>query len=123
MSTYNFTINQGDDWSIKLVIKDSNGLAIDLTGYTFQGQMREKYDASTIIASFTATLANQITNPGEVTLSLTNVQTSAIPTLPATAKDKRPLTEYIYDVEQTDVSLKKTRILEGFIKVSPEVTR
>lgn len=123
MTTYNFTINQGSDWSLKLLVKDSFGLPVNLTGHFFQGQIREKYDSADSVADFSFVIANQVTNPGEIDVFLTNAQTAAIPTLPATVKNKRPAIDYIYDIEQTDGSLQKTRILEGIIRVVPSVIR
>jgi hypothetical protein len=53
---------------------------------------------------------------------MSNVVTAAITCTPATNSNRRPLTEFIYDIEQT-VSGVKTRILEGIVTVSPNVTR
>lgn len=116
------TINQGEDFELQIIIKDSNGTPINLTGNTYAGQIRSKYDSSTIIATFTITLGNQTTDPGLVYIRLSNTDTAAIVCDPATAKDPRPLTQFIYDIEETKAG-KITRILEGIVSVSPNVTR
>lgn len=121
-SKYNFTLKQGTDFSIKLTYKDSGGALIDLTGNTFEGQIRKTASDPTIIKSFTFNVLNQVTNKGEVTMSLTNTETSGIFTNPSSAPE-RVTTKYAYDVERTDSFGKKSRDLEGVVEVSPEVTK
>jgi hypothetical protein len=120
--TYNFTLNQGDDFDFTITIK-ANNEPIDLSNYSFAGQIREKYDSNEIVASFVCTKANQTTSKGVITFSLTNQQTSAIPCLPSSKANRRPVSEFIYDIEQTDADDKISRILEGVVLVSPGVTR
>lgn len=120
---YNIVMNQGEDFELQLNIKDSSGVLVNLTGYTYAGQIREKYDSSSIVASFTYTLANQTTNPGVVFIRISHTNTSLIPCLPATPSNRRPITEFIYDLEETKPDSTVTRILEGVVSVSPEVTK
>lgn len=42
----NVTIDQGSDWFITFIYKDSNGDPIDLSGYNANLQLRTSYDAS-----------------------------------------------------------------------------
>lgn len=121
-ASYNMTVNQGEDFDLQIIIKDETGTPINLTGSTYAGQIRDKYDSSSIAASFSFTLGNQITDPGLLNVTMANTVTAAIPCKPATATDKRPITEFIYDIEQTKAGL-ITRILEGIVAVSPNVTR
>ena len=57
----NLGLKQGEDFQRTLTIKDENGIVINLTGYTFTGQVRASY-SSDLFLSFTFTLANQTTN-------------------------------------------------------------
>jgi hypothetical protein len=104
----NIYIDQGTTFSLSLMVNDQNGDPKDLTDYTAAAQMRKSYYTNTSI-SFTA----EITLPedGEVTISLTAVQTSAI-------KAGR----YVYDIEITGDG-ETLRVLEGIVVINPEVTK
>jgi hypothetical protein len=107
------TIDQGTTYSLSITVSDANANPLDLTGYTLRAQMRKSYGATSYTA-FTVTAAADPTT-GELTISLTAVQTSAL-------KAGR----YVYDIEivspVVDGSV-VTRVLEGIITVTPEVTR
>jgi hypothetical protein len=107
--TYNFTIEQGTTFSRVLTLQE-NGSAMNLTGYSVASQMRSTHDSSTVVATFSGSVTNA--SSGQITLSLTNSQTSAIEEA-----------IYVYDVEITSGAGAVTRILEGTITVTPEVTR
>ncbi|HAB99248.1 MAG TPA: hypothetical protein DCE71_05450 [Parachlamydiales bacterium] len=102
--------------------KDENKIPLDLTGSTFAGKVRKLYDSPTAVATFTFVILDQVTNRGQVQMSLTPSETTASPCDPATIKTPRPITEYIYDVERTKPSTEKDRVLQGQVSVSPEVT-
>ena len=107
--TYNFTIEQGTTFSRVLTLQE-NGSAMNLTGYSVASQMRSTHDSSTVVATFSGSVTNA--SSWQITLSLTNSQTSAIEEA-----------IYVYDVEITSGAGAVTRILEGTITVTPEVTR
>lgn len=111
----NLTIEQGSTFENLITFKDGDLVPIDVTSWTIVGQIRKTWDAANIIKSFTFTKANQITSPGQVTMSLTDTETTAIP---ATER----ITEYVYDVEAT-ISGKKFRLMQGTVYLSAEVTR
>jgi hypothetical protein len=104
----NIYIDQGTTFSLSLVVNDQSGDPKDLSDYTAAAQMRKSYYTNTSV-SFTA----EITLPedGEVTISLTAVQTSAI-------KAGR----YVYDIEITGEG-ETLRVLEGIVVINPEVTK
>jgi hypothetical protein len=120
-ATYNFTIEQGATFSKVVTWKDSSGAGINLTGYTVTGKIKRKTSDQTALASFTATLANQGTNPGQFTLSLTSTVTASLPTVTGPTAQKA-LLECVYDVEAT-IGSTVYRLLEGIVSVSPEATR
>ena len=107
--TYNFTIEQGTTFSRVLTLQE-NGSAMNLTGYSVASQMRSTHDSSSIVATFSGSVTNA--SSGQLTLSSTNSQTSAIEEA-----------IYVYDVEITSGAGAVTRILEGNVTVTPEVTR
>lgn len=127
---FNFEIEQGATFTTYLTIKDSNGVGIDQTGNTFAGQVRERYDSSTLLGSFTITLENQGTDPGKIKIVLPAATSAAFPALaPEEECDcsepppPRRLSYFEYDIERTNVDSTKDRILEGQVIMSPEVTK
>ena len=110
----NFTVYQGADFRRALEFRDEAGALIDLTAYEFRGQVRETYD-SNVVFPITFTIRDQVAFAGFVDLHVTAVSTAAI-------KMNEPM-EYIYDIEMVDAALEVRRVMEGKIKVFPEVTK
>ena len=115
-------IEQGATFSMSCTMKDSAGATVDLTGWTFSGKIKETLASSSSVASFTITLANQITDQGEFTITLSAATTAAIPVNVRPNQD-RILTQYFYDIEATKPDTTIDRIFEGKAFVSPEVTK
>ena len=107
----NLTIDQGASFKAEIDVKDADGDALDLTGFTGAGQMRKTYSSSTK-TDFSVEFKNPRSS-GTLSISLTAVQTNAL-------KAGR----YVYDVEITKTSdAEVTRVVEGQIDVTPGVTR
>ena len=104
----NILIDQGTDFTTSVNLTDSSGAQLNLTGMSAASQIRKTHSSSNS-TSFTTALAN---NTGTLTLSLNNSVTSSL-----------SAGRYVYDVELTDASSIKSRILEGIVTVTPEVTR
>jgi len=104
----NIVIDQGTDFETSISLTNSSGGQLDVTGMTAASQIRKTHTSSNAV-NFTAALANA---SGTLTLSLNNATTSSM-----TAG------RYVYDVELTDSSNVVSRILEGVVTVTPEVTR
>jgi uncharacterized membrane protein len=104
----NIIIDQGTTFSTIINLTDDNGDPIDLTGYTGDSEMRKHYTSSNS-QSFSVSLGG---TSGTVTLSLTAAQTANL--TPG---------RYVYDVEVTSASNVVSRIVEGIVTVTPEVTR
>ena len=104
----NLFIDQGATYATKLVLNDPNGAPVDLTGYSAAGQIRKHYTSSNAV-SFSVSLN---ANTGSVVLSLTANNTSSL-----------AAGRYVYDVEMTDTAGRISRIIEGTVTVSPNVTR
>jgi hypothetical protein len=103
----NITIDQGTSFETTLDVTDDNGDPINLTGYTGAAQMRKHYTSSN---SYSFAVAINPT-AGVVTLTMNAASTSAI-----TAG------RYVYDCELTSGST-ISRVLEGIVTVTPQVTR
>ena len=104
----NIYIDQGTTFSLSIGVNDQNGDPKDLTDYTAAAQMRRSYYTNTSI-DFTAEVSLPL--DGEVTISLTAEQTTAI-------KAGR----YVYDIE-IESEEETVRVLEGIVVINPEVTK
>jgi len=104
----NLVIDQGATFSADLTMTDEYGNVLILNGYTANSQMRKWYTSTNATATFTTTID---ANAGLITLSLTANQTSSITS-----------GRYVYDVEIND-GASVSRIVEGIVTVTPQVTR
>ena len=106
----NLTIDQGASFSSDVTVKDANGNAFNLTGYTAAAKMAKGYQSTKTRPSFTTAITTPTS--GVVTLSLTPAQTTAL-----------DAERYVYDLEITLTSTGAvTRVIEGIITVRPQVT-
>jgi len=111
-----FQVGQGETFSITLQIQNVSGSVtnyLDITDYTFEGQVRENYQTDEIAAEFTIT-KDPAPQSGSLTVALTPTQTALL--------DQR---EYVYDVKMSsnDSPPVVRRILEGGLYVRPASTR
>jgi hypothetical protein len=113
-ATNNFIIDQGADWFITVVYKNSTGTAINLTGYTAALQIRDTYADSTTDLSLTSPSGGIVITgaTGTISITATAAQTAAI-----------AAGTYVYDLEITSSGGIVTRLIQGRISVSPQVTR
>lgn len=111
---YDIYIEQGATYNQPLVWKDSSGTAVNVTGYTARMQIRKTVDASTIILTLT-------TENGRITVGGSN----GLITLLVSAADTAALTTFcgVYDLEVISPTGVVTRLLEGQVEISKEVTR
>tara|TARA_E500000318_G_scaffold105256_1_gene111985 strand:+ start:45 stop:380 length:336 start_codon:yes stop_codon:yes gene_type:complete len=110
MAVYsNLTVDQGTDFTASVDVTDTDGDALNLTGFTVAGQVRRSYYSSTAI---TLTCAVSNATSGIITVSLSATQSDAM-------KPGR----YVYDVEITNSGGTKTRVLEGQLEIMPGVTK
>jgi hypothetical protein len=105
----NIILDQGTTFTTYLALTDTDGSVLDLTGYTARGQIRKWYTSNSY-TTFTIT----ITQPtdGYINLSLTANTT-------ANMEPGR----YVYDIEAVSGANVITRVIEGIVTVTPEVTK
>jgi hypothetical protein len=104
----NLQIDQGADFSTEIDVLDDANEPVNLTGYSGAAQMRKHYTSST------ATAFNVAINAGDGTVTLSmNAATSANVT-PG---------RYVYDCELTSSGNTVSRLVEGIVTVTPQVTR
>lgn len=104
----NLVIDQGSTYNTALNLADQYGDPLYLGGYTCLAQIRKWYSSTNSI-SFATSL--DVEN-GIISLSLTSNQTGNM-----------LAGRYVYDVELTDSSNNVSRVLEGIVTVTPQVTR
>jgi len=110
--TYNTEIEQGADWFVNFQWKDSTGAPINVTGYTAALQIRTSPLAKTTVLS--------LTNGSGITITAA----TGLFAIHATAAQTTAITNgtYSYDMEINNGGI-ITRLVEGIIRVSPQVTR
>lgn len=102
---------QGANFDFTLTWK-TDGTAVNLTNYSARMQVRETYQSSTAVLSFTN--GTGITLGGTAGTIL--IAASATATAGVAAGD------YVYDLEMVNAGT-VTRLIQGKFKVDPEVTR
>lgn len=113
-ATYNLNIEQGATFEESFVVRDSSNNLMDLTGYTARMQIRPfvsspevLLDASTVNGILVITALE-----GRIDLVLSPLQTEQL-----------LYTTSVYDLEIEDASGKVTRLVQGTVNVSQQVTR
>lgn len=103
----NLIVDQGTTFITSITFNDENGNTINFSGYSGEAQMRKHFTSSNS-TSFTISLSNT----GIIVLSLTANQTANL-----------VAGRYVYDLEVTDSSNVISRLVEGIVTVTPNVTR
>lgn len=112
--TYDFYIEQGATFTKTVTWKDSNGSPINLTGYTARMQFRPSVNSSTVLASATTENGKIVLGGGDGTIAIT---------FSATDTAAFGFISAVYDLELASSGGFVTRLLEGGVEVSKEVTR
>lgn len=113
-ATYDLFVEQGATFIKTITWKDSAGDEVNLTGYTARMQFRSSVNSSTILASAT-------TEDGRIVLGGA-AGTIAI-TFDADDTAAFNFVSAVYDLELESAAGFVTRLLEGGVEVSKEVTR
>ncbi len=112
---HNFFVYRGATFSEQIEWKDENGIAIDLTGFTARLHMRDTLEATTPFLTLT-------TENGGITLGGAAGTVDLLAS--ATATSAISATSGVYDLELVaGDGVTVTRLLEGLVTISPEVTR
>jgi hypothetical protein len=106
-----FNIGQGETFKILATIENTDiGGYLDVTDYTFSGQVRENFSTDEVAANINITKITPYVS-GTICIELTPDQTYTF--------SQR---KYVYDVKMTSGSISR-RILEGYFIVRPAATR
>ena len=114
-ASHDIIIEQGATFRLQLVWKDNAGVAINLTGYTARMQVRKKYNSDLPLLSFT-------TENGAITLGGA-AGTIVVEGLATLTDDLPAPSGGVYDLELVAPSGFVTRLVEGAVTITPEVTK
>lgn len=119
---HNFTIEQGTTFTTSITILVNENTPRDLTGFSARGQIRETANSSTKIADFVCTIDDSKT--GTIKIFLAPEVSTAIN---KSGNSYANLIKMVYDIEiyktlENDLE-EVYRILNGFVFLSPEVTK
>ena len=104
----NIIVDQGSTYSTSINLTDDEDNPLDLTNFTGAAQIRKSFTSTTAV-SFNVTLGGA---NGTLTLALSANATANV--TPG---------RYLYDVELTDSSNNITRVFEGIVTITPNITR
>lgn len=106
-SVVNIVMDQGSDFEFPFDVSDDDGIALDMSSHTIRAQMRRHSESANSISFSTAAYAN-----GTVKLSMTAAQTANVES-----------GYYLYDVEAVSTANVVSRLIQGKVRVTPEITR
>jgi hypothetical protein len=110
---YDITIEQGATFRLHLVWKDSEGVPVDLTGYSARMQIRQFVQSDDVVLSLnTGNGGIVLGEDGDIQVAADAEQTEMIVDLAG-----------VYDLEMVSADDTVTRLVEGKVKINPEVTR
>jgi ribosomal protein S1 len=110
MSYAELTVDQGSTFESTIDLVTDDGAVINVAGYVFTGQIRKSYYSTNPTANLTLSIVDAAN--GNVKVSITAANTANI-------KAGR----YLYDIKMKDTSNTVTRLVEGVITITPQVTR
>lgn len=110
--TYDFLIEQGATKTLRFIWKDSEGVPVDLTSYTARMQLRRTVSSDTVVAELTTENGGIVLGGADGTV---DVEFSA-------ALTEQIEKNCVYDIELVRGQI-VTRLVQGAISVSREVTR
>jgi len=110
-ANYDILIEQGATYQQEFVWKDSEGVPIDLTTYIGRMQVRQ-LKTEAILLNLTEGSGVTLGSDGSINIEVSATNTSALPIVPAR-----------YDLELQSADGTVTRLLQGTVAISAEVTR
>lgn len=106
-------VDQGSTYTLPLTYRDPNNNTVDISGYSARMQLRKTISQETPDLS--------LVSPTSITVGTTNGQ--ILVTMSAEQTGGLTSKKYVYDLEIESPSGVVTRLIQGNIFVSPQVTR
>jgi hypothetical protein len=110
------TVKQGETYNARLVLKDENGTAINLSGYTVSGAAKYRYNNSGFYYNLNPAIVSGTSGSSYVS-GYIDVD------IASTATATFPVVEANYEIKRYNSSGVATRTLYGNFLVTPGVTR
>ena len=110
---YNVTGYQGDYIQLTLNLKDSNGAALNLSGYGVRGQVRASYGSTGVLLDLNPTITNVLS--GIMAVNINSYISADI-----------PISDHVYDIERYPSGIltgNSIKLMRGKFTILPEVTR
>ena len=110
---YNITGYQVDYIQLTLNLKDSNGAALNLSGYGVRGQVRASYGSTGVLLDLNPTITNVLS--GIMTVNINSYISADI-----------PISDHVYDIERYPSGIltgNSIKLMRGKFTILPEVTR
>ena len=110
---YNITGYQGDYIQLTLNLKDSNGAALNLSGYGVRGQVRASYGSTGVLLDLNPTITNELS--GIMAININSYISADI-----------PISDHVYDIERYPSGIltgNSIKLMRGKFTILPEVTR
>ena len=104
---YDIRIDQGSTFILNIRLRDEDDEVISLSGCTAQAMIRYNYSDASAAATFETSINNNI-----ITLTLTDESSSVL-----------SKTIGVWDCEVTWTDGSVSRVIEGKVHISPEVTK
>ena len=121
-TVYNFDASQGSELSVRLNVKDTNGNAIDLSGYGARGVGKYRYCSASSLIDLSPTIVSG--NSGQAWIcGLIDIYLSGTQTV------NLPVGQFVYDIERypivagEDANGAVVKLMKGDFNVFPEVTQ
>ena len=113
-ATYNFALEQGATLLKPIIYKDSTGAVVNLTGFSARMQIRRSVSDDEVLLNMTSTNGKIQIVPleGKITLIFSAADTAQL-----------DFSKAKYDLEVVSGDGSVTRLLQGEIMLSKEVTR
>ena len=113
MAVYNITVNQGENYDLTATLTNTDGTPVNISGYSLRGKVRYSYGSTGVLVDLEPSIVNA--TGGVINFTLSPSETAAL-----------PITMAVYDIErfvsgQSPVAT-VSRVLQGTITVTPEVT-
>ena len=121
-TVYNFDASQGSELSVRLNVKDTDGDAINLSGYGARGVVKYRYSSTDSLIDLSPTIVSG--NDGDAWVSgLIDIYLSGTQTV------NLPVGQFVYDIERYPTGVGETanggviKLMKGDFNVFPEVTQ
>lgn len=110
MAYVELTVDQGTSFENVLDLLNDDGTPYNLTGCSLSGQLRKSYYSSNAAANLIISVINAANGNANITMNsatTTNITAG----------------RYLYDIKLTDANNNVTRIVEGILTITPQVTK